>query len=149
MKITIEMLPDGGEEEIILRCNDSDSKIATLLKALMADGETSDKLTAFSPDKGICILNPQDIYYIESVDDKVFSYCEADIWELKMKLYELEERLSARGFIRISKSMILNLSRAKRFNPHTGGRFEAVLSNGEKVLISRQYVAELKKRLGV
>lgn len=149
MKITIEQLPEGGEEEIIIRCNNPDAKISALINALKSEGEASDKLTAFSADKGICLLDYKDIFYFESVDDKVFAYCESDVWELKMKLYELEERLVIKGFIRISKSMILNLSKAKRFNPYVGGRFEAILSNGEKALISRQYVADLKKRLGV
>lgn len=149
MKITIEKPPEGGEEEIIIRCNDPDSKIIAFIRALKPDAESEDKLTAISRDKGICLLNPEDIYYFESVDDKVFAYCKTDVWELKMKLYELEERLASKGFIRISKSMILNLAKAVRFNPYVGGRFEAILSNGEKALISRQYVQELKKRLGV
>lgn len=149
MKITIEKPPEGGEEEIIIRCSDPDSKILALINSFKPGGEASDKLAAFSRDKGIRLLSPEDIYYFESVDDKVFAYCETDVFELKMKLYELEERLTSKGFIRISKSMILNLAKAVRFNPYVGGRFEAILSNGEKVLISRQYVQELKKRLGV
>lgn len=150
MKITIEAIQKGSEDEIILRCSDPDSKIAAILKTLVSQDNTAlNGLTAFNPDKGISILNPDDIFYFESVDDKVFAYCEKEVLELKTKLYELESRLSSRGFIRISKSMILNLSRAKSFNPSLGGRFEAVLSNGEKILISRQYVQELKKQLGV
>ncbi len=45
--------------------------------------------------------------------------------------------------------MILDLSKVKRFAPSIGGRFEAVLTNGEKVIISRQYVPDVKKRLGL
>lgn len=52
-------------------------------------------------------------------------------------------------FIRISKSMILNLNKVERFVPSLGGRIEAVLKNGEKAVISRQYVPEVKKRLGI
>lgn len=106
-------------------------------------------MTAFREGGGICLVELTEIYYFESVDDKVFAYAENDVAEVKWKLYELEERLAGGDFIRIAKSMILNLSKVKRFAPYMGGRFEALLENGEKVLISRQYVPELKKVLGL
>ena len=48
-----------------------------------------------------------------------------------------------------TKSMILNLAKVERFAPSFSGRFEAILQNGEKVVISRQYVPAVKKRLGL
>ena len=45
--------------------------------------------------------------------------------------------------------MILNADRIDYVRPSLSGRFEAVLSNGEKVVVSRKYVAELKRMLGV
>lgn len=149
MKITIESPPAGGEEEIIIRSDHIDGRIMALIQALTSDNTESDRLTGFRSDRGICLLNPSDIYYFESVDEKVFAYGEKDVAELKYKLYELERRFAGTDFIRVSKSMILNLSKVKRFAPYAGGRFEAVLENNEKALISRQYVPDLKKRLGL
>jgi DNA-binding LytR/AlgR family response regulator len=57
--------------------------------------------------------------------------------------------LPRNDFLRISKSVILNLSKVQKLIPALSGRFEAVLHNGLKVIISRQYVTELKKRLGI
>jgi DNA-binding LytR/AlgR family response regulator len=45
--------------------------------------------------------------------------------------------------------MILNADRIDYVRPSLSGRFEAVLSNGEKVVVSRKYVADLKLMLGV
>jgi DNA-binding LytR/AlgR family response regulator len=45
--------------------------------------------------------------------------------------------------------MILNADRIDYVRPSLSGRFEAVLSNGEKVVVSRKYVAELKRLLGI
>lgn len=193
MKITIEALPPGGEEEIIIRADQLDERIIALIQALKSPGADSGperfaggpdsasgrtacgagngtlrfagssdtgqgrplggsdpgRLTAFREGGGICLVELTEIYYFESVDDKVFAYAENDVAEVKWKLYELEERLAGGDFIRIAKSMILNLSKVKRFAPYMGGRFEALLENGEKVLISRQYVPELKKVLGL
>lgn len=89
-----------------------------------------------------------DIYYINSVDSKSFAYCKQAVYEIKEKLYEIEA-LELPEFLRISKSTILNLSTIKYLQPDISGRLEAVLTNGEKVVISRNYVKELKKAFGV
>ncbi len=52
-------------------------------------------------------------------------------------------------FFRASKSVVLNADRIDYIRPAISGRFEATLENGEKVMVSRQFVPELKKILGV
>ncbi len=69
--------------------------------------------------------------------------------KMGVKLYELEGMLTGSDFLRISKSVIVNLSKIQKLIPALSGRFEAVLMNDLKVIISRQYVNELKKRLGI
>ena len=51
--------------------------------------------------------------------------------------------------LRISKSVIVNLAKVAYLRPIFNGRFEASLKNKEKVIISRQYVAKLKQKLGI
>ena len=94
-------------------------------------------------------IRPSDIYYIEVVENKTFLYCREEVYEAKQKLYELEESLENSDLLRVSKSVMLNLSKIKCLSPALNGRFEAILDNGERVIISRQYVAGLKKRLGI
>lgn len=145
MKITIEPLPDGGEEEIIIRSNSLDSDLMELIYSIKAGRS---KLTAYSSGE-ILKLAPSDVYYFESVDNRVCACCEKQVYEVKQKLYELEQIYDHTDFLRISKSMIVNISKITRLLPMFNGRLEAILLNGEKVVISRQYVADLKKKLGV
>ena len=51
--------------------------------------------------------------------------------------------------MRISKSMIVNLRKIQNVCAEPGGRMVAVLLNGERVIISRSYVKEIKRRLGI
>ena len=88
-----------------------------------------------------------DLFYAESVDDRVFLYTASDSYEIRMKLYELEDLLKSKSFLRISKSMIVNLMRISSVRPALNGRFSAVLKNGEEIIISRKYVPELKQTL--
>ncbi len=145
MKITIETLPDGGEEEIIIRSNNLDRELMELIYSLKSGRS---KLTAFSGEE-ILKLQPDEIYYFESVDNKVCACCEKSVFDVKQKLYELEQIYEHTDFLRISKAMIVNVSKISRIVPMFNGRLEAVLANGEKVVISRQYVPDLKKKLGI
>nr|WP_236875159.1 LytTR family DNA-binding domain-containing protein [Clostridioides difficile] len=94
-------------------------------------------------------INPLDIYYFESIDNHTYLYCKNDVYEFKKKLYQIEEIFSNGDFLRISKSVILNLTKIDSIVPAFNGRFEAILDNGEKTIISRQYVPMLKKKLRI
>ena len=88
-----------------------------------------------------------DLFYAESVDDRLFLYTAADSYEIRMKLYELEDLLKNRSFFRVSKSMIVNLMKITSVRPALNGRFSAMLKNGEEIIISRKYVPALKQIL--
>ncbi|OJT60314.1 LytTR family DNA-binding domain-containing protein [Bacillus altitudinis] len=90
-----------------------------------------------------------DILYIESVDKRSFLYTSDGVFLLKEKLFELEKQLEAHDYVRISKSMILNIDSIAAISPKTSGRFEAKLTNEEKVMISRFYIQSLKEKLGL
>lgn len=94
-------------------------------------------------------INLGDIYYFEAVDGKVFVYCKNKVHEVKQKLYELEELCREKNCFRASKSTILNIAKIESIRPSISGRFVALLDNGERVVISRQYVSVLKNRLGL
>ncbi len=145
MKITIETPKPYEEDEIIIRCHAIDDDLMHMIYRFK---KQRDGITAYQQ-KDIVKLLPQDIYYFESVDNRVFACCEKQVYEVKLKLYEIEEILAHRDFIRISKSVIVNLDKIKSVTPMLNCRLEAILQNSEKIIISRQYVPELKKSLGI
>ncbi len=145
MKITIETPKANEEDEIIIKCRSIDEEIMKVIYLLK---EEEERLTAYR-DRDIVKLFPKDIYYFESVDNKVFAYCEKQVFEVRLKLYEVEKALSSKDFIRISKSVVVNLNKIKSVTPMFNGRFEGKLLNGERITISRQYVPDLKKALGI
>lgn len=145
MKIIIEDIGPDEEEEIILRCREVDEAVLLLINGLKLKKE---KLAARQGEK-ILQVDPEDIYYFEAVDNKVFLYLETSVYETRLKLYELERRFEGTDFFRVSKSVILNLAKVKNFYPDFNGRFEALMKNGERIAISRQYVPLLKAKLGL
>lgn len=145
MKITITEPGEGEEDEIIVRCRHMDQQLLKLIYAVKAGRE---KITALQ-DGNYFQVAPEEIYYFEAVDNKVFLYLEKEVYETRMKLYELQELFQGTDFFRASKSCIVNLSKVKRLSPAFNGRFEALMQNGERVIISRQYVPVLKQKLGL
>jgi len=144
LKIVIEKPLDGEEEQIIVKCHDISPEILSVLNSLKTSGSL---LNAYIGNE-IHRVNPADVLYVDTVDNKTFLYSAKTMYESKQKLYELEE-LKLRDFMRVSKSSIINLSKIKTLVPSISGKLEAILNNGERVVISRQYVHELKRNLGV
>lgn len=145
MKITIQDIGPGEEEEISVRCRSLDEALLRMIHELKT---RRGKFTVTDNDK-IRQVDAGDIYYFEAVDNKVFLYLEQEVFEIRYKLYEIEAQYQNTDFFRASKSVIINLSKVRQFAPDFGGRFEAQMMNGEKLMISRQYVPGLKKRLGM
>lgn len=87
------------------------------------------------------------IFYLESVDKKVFVYCENEVFRSNYKLYELEEMLSQAGFVRVSKSVLLNIEKLIGMKTLVNSKLEARLSNGESVCVSRKYLKDIKEKL--
>lgn len=144
MKIIIEEPPVGVDERIIVQCYSISSELLSVLNLLKTP---SSILVAYIGNE-IHRVNPADVFYIEAVDKKTFLYCEYGVYESRQKLYELED-LEMKDFLRISKSVIVNMSKIKTLIPSLSGKAEAVLTNKERVVISRQYMNVLKKNLGI
>ncbi|MCR4755360.1 MAG: LytTR family transcriptional regulator DNA-binding domain-containing protein [Lachnospiraceae bacterium] len=88
------------------------------------------------------------IYYIESVDKRTYVYTKGDCFETKYRLYELQDILGF-NFLRCSKAMIVNIRKIRSVRAELNARMSVELLNGERIIISRGYVKELKNKLGV
>ena len=144
MKLTIKQIPKDIQEEIILCCHDAADSWVKAVESisggqLMVNGTSNEKVYR---------IKLSDVYYFEVVDGVSFFYCQKDVFSCKQRLYEFESLCSGTMLFRCSKSMILNAEKISYVHPSFSGRFEAVLDNGEKVIISRQYVSTLKQLLG-
>ena len=145
MRVTVERIEPKDEEELIVRCYDPGAAWVSSVKEAASGHRT---ICGWQEDT-MHRLRLTEIFYFEVVDDRSFLYTQAAVFEAKEKLYEFERLCVGSTLFRCSKSMILNAEKIDYVCPSLSGRFEAVLSNGEKVVVSRKYVADLKRMLGV
>ena len=85
------------------------------------------------------ILDPKEIYYLDHIDRKLFAYTENGVYRLMSTLASVEEQLSPYGFVRISKSNLVNIYKIKQLKPDINMKVYASFDNGERICINRSY----------
>lgn len=143
MKLKIEKDDNQKELVIVIRCANIDAKIEKLVETI-----NSFYLTIIGKlNNEEYVLNIDEIYYFDAVDNRVFAYLENDVYEVNYKILELTELLKTTAFIQISRTVILNIRKIAKISQLVNGRMLAYLDNGEKVIISRAYAQEFKKKI--
>ena len=143
----VEIIKDPANESINveIHCKDVTGEV-TKLKRYIDNYSVGISAT----DEGeTYMVSLDEILYVESVDKKTFIYTDEQVLSTDKRLYELENMLDQRDFFRCSKSVIININKVTRLKPEISRNILATLSNGEVVVISRRYAAELKKLLGI
>lgn len=91
-------------------------------------------------DDGIeVILDPKDIYYMDFVDRKLFAYTKDGVFRLSSTLSNCEEMLWNYGFVRVSKSNLINIYKIKQLKPDVNMKVYASFDNGDRICINRSY----------
>lgn len=143
MKLQIDEIPTIEETEIIIRCQKVDNKINRISNYLRTNYITIvGKLEGEN-----YVLNFDDIYYFEAVENRVFAYVEKEVYEVNYKLQKLTELLERTSFIQTARTIVLNINKINRVSTLVNGRIGAVLVNGEKMIITRAYAHDFKRKL--
>lgn len=88
-----------------------------------------------------------DIFYVESVDKRTFIYTKEMVFRSEKRLYQLEDVLKAYEFVKVSRTCLVNMNELVHIKALPNSRLEAELSNGEKIVVSRTYIPEIKRRV--
>ena len=143
MDIQIKKINNGEKEYIEIGCHKVTERIHEIVRYIkMRQGS----IDVYREEK-LYQIPTADILYVEAVDDRVFIYLANDCYESRKRLYEFEESLPSQTFTRISKSVIVNLMKITSLQPALNGRFLCHLKNGEKIMISRKYVPQIREKL--
>ena len=96
------------------------------------------------------LLLPQGDFLRFYTDGKgVSAQTAGETYSVRLRLYELEERLDAARFVRISNGEIINLDRVTAVDLSLAGTICMTLDGTVKVYVSRRYVKKIKETLSV
>ncbi len=85
------------------------------------------------------LLDPKDIYYLDHIERKLFAYTRNGVFRLMNTLASCEEMLWNYGFVRVSKSNLINIFKIKQLKPDLNMKVYASFDNGERICINRSY----------
>lgn len=145
MKITIDVDANINETQIHISCNHLTSDIENIIATL----RMMNQQLMVMRDEENYLVDVSKIAYIEALERKTFVYTEDAVYESKLKLYEMEEKLCESGFFRVSKSCLVHLKYIKSIKNDVERKLRLTMKNGEQIMVSRQYADEMKKRLGI
>ena len=145
MKIRIEQT-SVEENEVILRCTQLDDEMLRVLSLLRSGMQ---KLLVWNEHREMLPLSVSKVVYCETVEEKTFVYTHDGIYQTALSLAELEDRWGDLGLFRAGKSSVVNLHEIQKLKNCGSGRIEALLTTGEKMVISRRYAPILRERLGL
>ncbi|MBE7071832.1 MAG: LytTR family DNA-binding domain-containing protein [Eubacteriales bacterium] len=145
MKINLDIDGKYDDTEVIIRAPHLNNDIERMV-AMM---RMIDMQIAVRKDNETYLLETEKILYIEAVDRKTFVYTNSENYESELKLYEIEQELIERDFLRISKNSIVNLRKIKSLKTDVNRKIRITLQNGEQIVVSRMYSDELRKKLGL
>jgi len=146
MRIKIELENNLEDEEIIIKCSKVDKKILDIEQAISNVIQSEVKLSFLKEGKEY-YLPLEDILFFETNDINIYAHTADDTYNVKYRLYELEEILP-HNFMRVSKSTILNLEQIYSIERNlTSSSLIQFHKSHKQVYVSRYYYKELRERL--
>ena len=134
---------NGGEDELILNYKQLNPEVEAVFDFM----EKNQQRLSGRKNGETILFSPEEILYVDKVDDKTFSYTAENELQLDLSLYSVELMLNDERYFRCSKSMIVNVSKVKRLKSMPSNMIDATLENGVHIIISRTYASEFRRLL--
>ena len=107
MKININIDSCYNETEITI----NSAHMSDELERVIASLRILDLKLTGTKDNQTYILNTAKILYIDTTDKKTFLYTKEHVYESSLRLYELEQKLSANDFFRAGNQVLSILTK--------------------------------------
>lgn len=144
MRVREQIVEDPSKEGVTLEYVSFTREFAEIRDYVLRKGES---MTAYTQEREAVRIRIEDILYFEAVGELVFAYLETQIYEVKLRLYQIEDRLRGANILRVSKSVLVNLEHILSVRPALNGRLYARMENGEDILISRNYAKQIARHI--
>lgn len=144
LKVELKISGEFKEPYAVIYANSLSDEIASTVAYL----ENTGKFITGEENGKISILQPDEVYMVRVECERTVIYSRDKKYYSSKRLYQLENQLG-KDFMKISKSTIINLGHIKCVEPTFKGMMSLVMKNGCKDYISRKYLPNFKKYLGI
>lgn len=145
VSVRFERDPSADGIEVIVRAPEQDASVTELMEKL--SGRPPDSFAVFDGYGRMRSL-PADEIILAGVEGKLISITTAEgSWYTRRSLQSLEEALSGRRFVRISRYELVNLEKVTRFDFTVAGTLRLELAGGLETWASRRCIPVIRRRL--
>ncbi|MEJ0088754.1 MAG: response regulator [Limisphaerales bacterium] len=120
--------------------------IQALLAQIRGNAGKNPRILVKSPDR-ILFLKPEEIDHIEADGNYLLLHAGKERHMIRDTMAAMETRLASAGFMRISRSAIVNLSRIRELQPMAAGEYCVILLSGARLAMTCS-LRELQERIG-
>lgn len=145
MKVSVALSTEYKEPYAIIYTDRMTDEIQRVIDGFSLN---ESPVTALQNEKDIIILQPKEIYMVRVENGDTVIYGKDRSYRSRKRLYELEQQLG-KQFMQISKSTLVNLSYMDSVESGFSGTLLLKLKNGCKDYVSRRYLPQFKKYLGL
>lgn len=124
----------------------ADPRLKTLLSQLHSPVAGGGRIFVRSSER-ILFLKPEEIVRVEAAGNYVVLHSGKEQHIIRETISAMEARLTSAGFMRISRSVIVNLACIREVQPVSSGRYSVLLKNGTRLDMTCS-VGELQARMG-
>ena len=132
--------------KVVIYTDKIDDRVNQLVNKVK--NESDNNLLGYKDDEAY-ILELKKIESIYTENKKVYARSENEIYQVKKRIFELEEMLSYYDFVRISNSEIVNFKKVSSIDFKLAGTILLNFKSKEKTYVSRRYVKKIKEYLDV
>ncbi len=122
-----------AREQLVKRASlQADPQLLALLNHVRAAAPGGGRILVRSPDR-IVFLKPDEIDHVEAAGNYVVLHAGKETHIVRETTAAMEARLAGAGFMRISRSLIVNLTRIREVHPIAPGQYSVLLKNGTRL----------------
>jgi two-component system LytT family response regulator len=134
-----------AKSEVVLRNNTNvNQKLLSMLEHIESHKKNLDRILVKSSGK-VFFLKFDEIDWVESAGNYVKLHVGTESHLLRETMSEMERKLGNDKFVRIHRTVIVNLDRIKELQPWFNGEYIVILNNGTKLTASRGYKKKLSE----
>ena len=145
MKFHIEFDENSTETEVVIRCKEITDEVIALQKAFGKAESISQQIALYKDDTEY-FMPLSKVIFFETVEKNVKVHTADNVYDTKLKLYEIEEMYPQR-FMRVSKSAIVNVSKIFAITRSISGCLVQFAGSIKQVYVSRMYYKDLRERI--
>jgi DNA-binding LytR/AlgR family response regulator len=146
MQVEVKIDTSCDETKVTITANQMTDEVNELVRKISE--HTPSVLVGFKDDNA-SILECGKVIRFYSANQKVYAVTADTEYTIRLRLYELEQRLNSAEFVRISNSEIINLKEIKGFDLSISGTICVQFRNNSVSYVSRRYVTKIKQILGM